>query len=126
MNSLLVVVFGGALGCVARWVLGLLLNALFPAIPPGTLAANLIGCYLVGISLAYFGAHPELPPEWRLLVITGFLGGLTTFYSFSGEVVMLMRQDRITMACAAISLHLGGSLLLTFAGMATMSVLRSR
>lgn len=126
MNSLFAVVFGGAVGCVARWMLGFLLNALFPAIPPGTLAANLIGCYLVGISLAYFGAHPELPPEWRLLVITGFLGGLTTFSSFSGEVVMLMRQDRLGMACTAMGLHLGGSLLLTFAGMATISVLRSR
>ena len=110
MNSLFAVVFGGAVGCVARWMLGFLLNALFPAIPPGTLAANLIGCYLVGISLAYFGAHPELPPEWRLLVITGFLGGLTTFSSFSGEVVMLMRQDRLGMACTAMGLHLGGSL----------------
>lgn len=126
MNSLFAVVFGGAVGCVARWMLGFLLNALFPAIPPGTLAANLIGCYLVGISLAYFGAHPELPPEWRLLVITGFLGGLTTFSSFSGEVVMLMRQDRLGMACTAMGLHLGGSLLLTFAGIATISVLRSR
>ncbi len=126
MNSLFAVVFGGAVGCVARWMLGFLLNALFPAIPPGTVAANLIGCYLVGISLAYFGAHPELPPEWRLLVITGFMGGLTTFSSFSGEVVMLMRQDRLGMACTAMGLHLGGSLLLTFAGMATMSVLRSR
>lgn len=126
MNSLFAVVFGGAVGCVARWMLGFLLNALFPAIPPGTVAANLIGCYLVGISLAYFGAHPELPPEWRLLVITGFMGGLTTFSSFSGEVVMLMRQDRLGMACTAMGLHLGGSLLLTFAGMATISVLRSR
>ena len=124
--SLLAVAFGGALGCVARWLLGDGLNLLFPAIPPGTLVANLIGAYLVGIAIAYFGAHPELPPQWRLLVVTGFLGGLTTFSSFSGEVVLLMRQDRFAMACAAMALHLGGSLLLTFAGMATASLLRTR
>lgn len=126
VTSLLAVVFGGALGCVARWLLGNALNFAFPAIPPGTLAANLIGAYLVGISIAYFGAHPELPPHWRVLVITGFLGGLTTFSSFSGEVVLLLRQDRLAMACAAMGLHVGGSLLLTFAGMATASLLRSR
>jgi CrcB protein len=126
VTSFLAVVIGGAVGCVARWLLGVGLNLLFPAIPPGTLAANLIGAYLVGISIAYFGAHPDLPPHWRLLVITGFLGGLTTFSSFSGEVVILMRQDRWVMACASIGLHVGGSLLLTFAGLATASLLRSR
>ena len=126
VTSFLAVVLGGAVGCVSRWLLGNALNLIFPAIPPGTLAANLIGAYLVGVSIAYFGAHPELPPQWRLLVITGFLGGLTTFSSFSGEVVVLMRQDRLAMACAAMALHLGGSLLLTFAGMATASLLRPR
>ena len=126
VSSFLVVVLGGAAGCVLRWLLGNALNLLFPAIPPGTLAANLIGAYLVGISLAYFGSHPEVPPQWRLLVITGFLGGLTTFSSFSGEVVLLLRQDRLGMAFAAIAMHLGGSLLLTFAGMASASLLRAR
>jgi CrcB protein len=124
--SLLAAVFGGALGCIARWQLASVLNSLFPAVPPGTLAANLIGCYLVGIAIAYFAAHPEIPSEWRLLVITGFLGGLTTFSSFAGEVVMLMRQDRLVMACTAIAMHLGGSLLLTFAGMLTVTFFRSR
>lgn len=126
LTSLLAVVVGGTVGCVLRWLLAMGLNMMFPAIPPGTLAANLIGGYLVGVALAYFGAHPELPPQWRLLVITGFLGGLTTFSSFSGEVVQLLRQDRLAMACAEIGVHLGGSLLLTFAGMATVSLLRSR
>jgi CrcB protein len=124
--SFLAVVLGGALGCVARWLLGNALNLLFPAIPPGTLAANLLGAYLVGIAIAYFGSHPELPPQWRLLVITGFLGGLTTFSSFSGEVALLMRQDRLAMAFASMALHVGGSLLLTFAGMATAGLLRAR
>ena len=126
LTSLLAVVCGGAIGCVARWLLAMGLNTMFPAIPPGTLAANLIGGYFVGVAIAYFGAHPELPPQWRLLCITGFLGGLTTFSSFSGEVVQLMRQDRLVMACAEIAMHLGGSLLLTFAGMATVSLMRSR
>ena len=124
--SLFAVAIGGALGCVSRWVLGMTLNVLFPAIPPGTLAANLLAAYLVGIALAYFGAHPELGSQWRLLVITGFLGGLSTFSSFSGEVVQLMRQNRTGLACVAMTLHLGGSLLLTFAGMATASLMRSR
>lgn len=124
--SLAAVAVGGALGCVCRWLLGIGLNLLFPVIPPGTLAANLIGAYLVGIALAYFGASPDIPPQWRLLIITGFLGGLTTFSSFSGETVMLLRDGKLAMACAAIGLHLGGSLLLTFAGIATASVLRLR
>ena len=124
--SFFAVVIGGALGCVSRWLLGMALNMIFPAIPPGTLVANLLAAYLVGLALAFFGAHPELPPQWRLLVITGFLGGLSTFSCFSGEVVQLIRHDRLGMACAAMTLHLGGSLLLTFAGMATTSLLRGR
>lgn len=126
VTSFLAVMVGGAVGCVSRRLPGIALNLFFPAIPACTLAANLIAAYLVGIFIAYFGAHPELPPPWRLLVITGFLGGLSTFSSFSGEVVMLMRQDRLAMACAAMALHLGSSLLLTFAGMATASLLRTR
>ncbi|MBC7604493.1 MAG: fluoride efflux transporter CrcB [Ramlibacter sp.] len=124
--SILAVAIGGALGCLSRWLLGLTLNAMFPAVPPGTLMANLIGGYLVGVALAYFGAHPEVPPQWRLFVITGFLGGLTTFSAFSGEVVTLLRDDRIGMAMGAVALHFGGSLLMTFAGMLTVSALRAR
>lgn len=122
--SLLAVVAGGACGCVLRWLLGNGLNLLFPAIPPGTVIANWIGAYLVGLSIAFFATQPDLPQHWRLLVITGFLGGLTTFSSFSGEVVLLLRDDRIGMACAAIALHLGGSLLLTMAGMASLRLFR--
>lgn len=124
--SLLAVAGGGALGCICRWLLGLGLNALFPAIPPGTLAANLVGAYLVGIALAAFAGGADLAPAWRLLVITGFLGGLTTFSSFSGETVLLLREGKLALACAAIGLHLGGSLLLTAAGIATASALQSR
>lgn len=126
LGSVLAVAAGGALGCICRWLLGLGLNALFPAIPPGTLLANLIGAYLVGIALAVFAGHAELAPHWRLLVITGFLGGLTTFSSFSGETVMLLREGKLALAMTAIGLHLGGSLLLTAAGIATGSALQPR
>jgi CrcB protein len=124
MTSLLAVVVGGTAGCVLRWLLGNAFNLLFPSIPPGTLLANWLGCYLVGLALAYFGAHPDLPPQWRLLVITGFLGGLTTFSSFSGEVVLLLSQARLGAAMAAIALHLGGSLALTAAGIATLRLMK--
>jgi CrcB protein len=124
--SILAVAIGGALGCLLRWALGLSLNALFPALPPGTLAANLVGGYLIGLALAWFATQPELPPHWRLFVITGFLGGLTTFSSFSGEVVTLLREGRTALAGVAVLLHLGGSVLMTVAGMASVAFLRAR
>jgi CrcB protein len=126
LTSMLAVMAGGAIGCVARWLLGNAFNLLYPAIPPGTLAANLIGGYLIGVSIAVFAAHPWLPPQWRLFVITGFLGGLTTFSSFSGEVVLLLKQEQFATACLAMLLHLGGSLLMTFAGMASFTLLKAR
>lgn len=124
--SILAVAVGGALGCLLRWALGLSLNALFPAVPPGTLAANLVGGYLIGLALAWFATRPELPPQWRLFIVTGFLGGLTTFSSFSGEVVALLRDGRTGLAGAAVLLHVGGSVLMTVAGMASVALLRGR
>jgi len=126
MHSLLAVMCGGALGCALRWLLGAALNRLFPAIPPGTLVANLTGAYLIGLALAWFADHPPLAPHWRLFIITGFLGGLTTFSTFSAEIVTLLQQQRWLAACTAITLHLGGALLLTFAGIATLTWLRMR
>ena len=114
----LAVGIGAALGAWLRWALGYLLNALFPALPPGTLAANLIGGFLIGVAVAYFAAHPHLAPEWRLFAITGFLGGLTTFSTFSAESVSLLQQARYAMAASHTALHLAGSLLATFAGIA--------
>jgi CrcB protein len=111
--------FGAALGALTRWGLGLGLNALFPALPPGTLLANWIGGYLIGLALPVLGAHPEWGPAWRLFVITGLLGGLTTFSAFSAELALLLQQQRWTLAAGGIALHVGGSLLLTLAGMAT-------
>ncbi len=118
------VALGAALGALLRWALGLWLNHLFAAVPPGTLAANLLGAYLIGLAMAMFAHHVTLPVEWRLFAITGVLGGLTTFSSFSAEVVLLLQQGRLLWAAAAIALHLLGSLALTFAGIATYEGLR--
>lgn len=115
---------GAALGALLRWALGLGLNQLVPALPMGTLAANLIGGYLIGLALALFAQAPQLSPEWRLLVITGFLGGLTTFSTFSAEVVNALQQGRLAWAAATISLHVLGSLGLTLLGLATPALLR--
>lgn len=106
------------MGALSRWGLGLWLSPGAP-IPYGTLAANLIGGYLVGVCVAVFQAVPELNPVWRLALITGFLGALTTFSSFSAEVVGLLEQHRFAMALGTASLHLFGSLLLTMAGIRT-------
>jgi CrcB protein len=122
LASLIAISAGASAGAIARWGLGLALNALLPAVPPGTLAANLIGGYLVGVSVPLFAQHPAWAPEWRLLVITGFLGGLTTFSTFSAEVTALLQQGRLVWATAAISAHLFGSLALTLLGMATVSL----
>jgi len=110
-------VFGGAgCGALLRWWLGGLLNPVFPTVPLGTLAANLIGGLLVGVASASFSHHAGLPPEWRLLIITGFLGGLTTFSTFSVEVVTLIGRQEYGWAVGAASVHLFGSLMLTGAG----------
>jgi len=110
-------VFGGAgCGALLRWGLGGWLNPMFPTIPLGTLAANLIGGLLVGVASAFFAHNTALPPEWRLLVITGFMGGLTTFSTFSVEVVSLIARQEHWWALGAASVHLVGSLILTGVG----------
>jgi CrcB protein len=109
---------GASLGACLRWWLGHRLNAVFPTLPLGTLAANLIGGLLVGIAITWFDRHPDLAPELRLLVITGFMGGLTTFSTFSAEVVTLFERDEHLWALGAAGVHLAGSLLLTAAGIA--------
>lgn len=124
--SALAVALGAACGALMRWLLGLGLNHYFPALPPGTLLANLIGAYLIGIALAIFTQAPQFSPEWRLLIMTGFLGGLTTFSAFSAEVVTLLQQGRLAWAATAISAHVGGSLLMTFLGLGTVYWLKTR
>ena len=123
-RSFIAVAVGGALGCLFRWYLGILLNRYFPALPPGTLAANLIGCYVIGVALAFFAASPAFASEWRLFIITGFCGGLTTFSTFSAEVVVLLQSGRSIAAFGALGAHVIGSLLMTFAGIATAAWLK--
>jgi CrcB protein len=115
MLAVVAICLGASLGALARWGLGLWLNpgALMPF---GTLAANLVGGYLIGICVAVFQALPQIDPVWRLALVTGFLGALTTFSSFSAEVVGMMGQQRYLLALGTAGAHLLGSLLLTVAG----------
>ena len=114
----LAVCIGASAGALARWGLGLWLTP-GGLIPWGTLAANLIGGYLIGVCIAAFQAVPQLDPLWRLLLITGFLGGLTTFSSFSAEVVEFLMDERYALALGTATAHVAGSLLMTVAGVKT-------
>ena len=111
---------GAALGAWLRWWLGVALNTLNPNLPYGTLAANLIGGYLIGIAVEYFSQQVALPIEIRLFAITGFLGGLTTFSSFSAEAVGLLMESRYAWAFLLISSHLIGSIAMTLLGIFTV------
>jgi fluoride exporter len=122
--AILAVSLGAALGALSRWGLSVGLNHAFPSLPPGTLLANLIGGYFVGLAVALFAMRPELPAEWRLFVITGFLGGLTTFSTFSAEVVHALQAGRTGWALATVASHVLGSLALTLAGLATPALFR--
>lgn len=123
-NSILAISIGAAIGAVGRWLLSLWLNKVFVFIPLGTLVANLVGGYLIGVAFALFANHPSWSAEWRLLVITGFLGGLTTFSTFSIETVGLLQQEKWLWAAAQIGLHVLGSLVMTLMGLATVSYLK--
>src|SRR5256886_17435965 len=113
---------GAASGAWLRWWLGLRLNSLVVAMPVGTLAANLIGGFLVGMAIALFDRHPGVPPEARLFVITGFLGGLTTFSTYSAEVVTLLEHGEYGWAGATALAHLAGSFALTALGIALVKL----
>ncbi len=114
---------GAALGAWLRWWLGTRLNPVFPTLPLGTLAANLLGGFLVGVAVAFFNRHPGLAPEARLMVVTGFMGGLTTFSTFSSEVVGLIERGEYLWAAGTASVHLFGSFLLTGLGIAAVGAL---
>ncbi|SBV35468.1 Protein CrcB homolog [uncultured Stenotrophomonas sp.] len=124
-KPIVAIAVGSMLGGFLRWGLGIRLNALFPDVPPGTLAANMIAGYIVGIALAFFAQAPGLSPEWRLLVITGFCGGLSTFSTFSAEIVALLQRGQYTLALGAIAIHVAGTLLMTFAGIATVALFKA-
>ncbi len=124
LKAIVAISLGASLGAVLRWMLGTSLNALFPTIPPGTLVANLIGGYLIGVAFAVLAQAPGLAPEWRLFIITGFLGGLTTFSTFSLEVTTLLQQGRLWWAGAEIAVHVIGSVSMTLLGIASVALVR--
>jgi CrcB protein len=117
--SLTFIAVGATLGAWLRWGLSLWLNARLPMLPLGTLAANLVGAYLIGMAVGFFNDWPQLSPEWRLLAITGFLGGLTTFSTFSAEAMVLLQQRDYLAVMLHAGMHLLGSVALCIAGLAT-------
>jgi CrcB protein len=123
--SFLAIGVGAALGAWLRWGLGLLLNPAMPELPLGTLTANLVGGYLIGLAVAFFMQQPGVSPEWRLFIITGFLGGLTTFSTFSAETVTLLLRGQYVWGMGIIAAHLGGSLVMTVLGIQTFKWLHS-
>ena len=120
MNGFVAVGLGAALGAWLRWGMGVLFNPVLPSLPLGTLLANLVGGYLIGVALSLFLQYPGLSPEWRLFVVTGFLGGLTTFSTFSAEVVTMIMRQQLGWAMATAACHLVGSLVMTGLGMLTV------
>lgn len=114
--SPLAVGIGAFIGAIARWGLGIALNPVFPTLPLGTLAANLIGGLLIGLVMALFAQYQVLPPELRLFAVTGLLGGLTTFSTFSAETVTLLLRQQYAWALGIVSLHVVGSLAMTLLG----------
>ena len=126
-NSMLPIIaisLGASAGALARWQLALHLNPKMAMFPLGTLLANWIGAYCVGLAMAAVADRPKMSEEWRLFIITGLLGGLTTFSTFSAEVVQLLQQGRWLWAGTEISAHVIGSILLTLLGFATYQLLR--
>ena len=124
-KPIIAISLGAAIGALLRWQLGIRLNSAFPGMPPGTLSANLLGGYIIGLAIAYFAQAPEISPEWRLFLVTGFCGGLTTFSTFSAEVVTLLQEGRLMWAMGTVSAHLAGSLVCTFAGLATWQLFKN-
>jgi fluoride exporter len=119
LKSIIAISVGASIGALLRWFLGNQLNRVFPTVPPGTLAANLVGGYIIGLAVAYFLQAPGISPAWRLLIITGFCGGLTTFSTFSVEVMTLLQEGRLAWGMAAIGMHVSGSLLMTYLGISS-------
>ena len=114
---------GAVFGAWLRWVLGILLNPVLPEVPLGTLAANLVGGLAIGVAIEFFATYPGIAPEWRLAIITGFLGALTTYSTFSAEAVTLLGRGQYAWAGLHVLVHLFGSLAMTVAGMAAFRAL---
>lgn len=124
LQILLAVFIGGGTGSVMRWLLGMRLNPLHHAIPLGTLTANLLGAFIIGAGLAWFNRMTHIDPMWKLLITTGFCGGLTTFSTFSAEVVFLMQDGRFGWALMNVAVNLLGSFAMTAAAMWMFSAAR--
>ncbi|MDR7095792.1 fluoride efflux transporter CrcB [Hydrogenophaga laconesensis] len=122
MHSVIAISIGAVLGALARWRLSLWLNQSAAVLPWGTLAANWIGAYIVGMAVVFFQSQTQIDPAWRLAVITGFLGALTTFSTFSAEVISMLQHGRFALAVGTSALHLLGSLALTWVGMRTATI----
>ncbi|WNN46670.1 fluoride efflux transporter CrcB [Winslowiella toletana] len=123
IKSLLAVVVGGSVGCVLRWLISVRFNPLFPNLPPGTLIVNLVGGFIIGMALAYFIKNPQLDPAWKLLIVTGLCGGMTTFSSFSAEIMTLLQSGNYLWAMLSVMTHVIGSVLMAFAGFAVITML---
>lgn len=123
VKSMLAVMVGGAVGCALRWLIGVRFNALFPNLPPGTLIVNLAGGLIIGMALALLLKNPQLDPMWKLMIVTGFCGGLTTFSTFSAEIILLLQSGNYLWAMLSVMTHVIGSLLMTFAGFALITML---
>lgn len=124
LYTLLAIFSGAGFGALLRFFLGTKLNSIYPSIPLGTLSANLLGGYLIGLFIAFFASNTALAPEWRLFIITGFLGGLTTFSTFSAEIVTLIQEGRLSMGIVAALLHVIGSIVMTLLGIASYTLLQ--
>jgi fluoride exporter len=124
-RGLLAVAIGATLGAWLRWGLGAWLNPIAPSLPVGTLIANLVGGYLIGVAAGWFGAQPQISLEWRLLIVTGFLGALTTFSTFSAESVALLQRGELGAALLHSGAHLFGSLLMTALGLWSVHAMQS-
>lgn len=125
LQSLIAISIGASVGAISRWLIGLWLNTFFSHVPLGTLVVNLVGGYLVGVAFAIFASHPNWSPEWRLLVVTGFLGGLTTFSAFSLEMTQLLQQEKWLLLFVGISSHVLGSIIMTLLGLMSVSYFKA-
>jgi CrcB protein len=125
LKSLIAIAVGATAGAWLRWLLGSALNQWFPTVPPGTLVANLIGAFVIGCAIQVFATSPSLSPEWRLLIVTGFCGGLTTFSTFSAELVTLVQAGRLAWAAGHVGVHVVGSAICTVAGIYSVTALRA-
>ena len=124
LKAVFLIALGGGLGSVLRWFFSLSFNQVFPTLPLGTLIANLVAGYLIGVFIIVFINNPSIAPEWRLFIITGCLGGLSTFSTFSAEVATLLQQGRMLWGGIVIATHVIGSISMTLLGMMTVTAIK--